>query len=166
MPHDPLEPIDPDVTADDLASTRRAPATRAGLVADHADILAVVSAGGVVGALGRWGVAEALPHEAGAFATSTFVVNVVGALLLGALMVVVVEVLRPTRLVRPFLGVGVLGGFTTFSTYSLDTRAMLAEGRPGTAAAYLLGTLALGLVATWLGLVGTRALVVRKASPR
>ena len=56
-------------------------------------------------------------------------------------MVLVVERLSSSRLVRPFFGTGLLGGFTTFSTYAVDTRALLAAGRPAVAAAYLFGTL-------------------------
>lgn len=74
-------------------------------------------------------------------------------------MVFVVDVWPPTRYVRPFLGVGVLGGFTTFSTYMLDTRAMLTAGRPFGAAGYLVGTLLVGLVAVWLGIVTARTLI-------
>jgi CrcB protein len=117
----------------------------------------VISAGGALGSLARWGLGEALAHERGTFATSTLVANVSGALALGALMVLVLEVWPPTRLVRPFLGVGVLGGYTTFSTYMLDAEEMLRAGRAGVAAAYLFATLALGLLASWSGVAVTRA---------
>jgi CrcB protein len=62
-------------------------------------------------------------------------------------MVLVAERLSSSRLVRPFFGTGLLGGFTTFSTYAVDTRELLAAGRPAVAAAYLVGTLVLGLLA-------------------
>jgi CrcB protein len=117
----------------------------------------VIAAGGALGSLGRWGLGEALGHDRGAFATSTLVANVSGALALGVLMVLVLEVWPPTRLVRPFLGVGVLGGYTTFSTYMLDTEEMLRAGTPAVAAAYLFATLALGLLASWSGVAVTRA---------
>jgi CrcB protein len=120
-------------------------------------VLAVIAAGGALGSLGRWGLGEAIAHDRGAFATSTLVANVSGALALGVLMVLVLEVWPPTRLVRPFLGVGVLGGYTTFSTSMLDTEEMLRAGRPGLAAAYLFATLGLGLVASWSGVAITRA---------
>jgi fluoride exporter len=120
------------------------------------DVLLAIAAGGAVGSLARWVVAEALPHGRDRVPWSTVLDNVPGALLLGALMVFVVDVWPPTRLVRPFLGVGVLGGYTTFSTYMLDTRDLLAAGRPALAVGYLFGTLFVGIAAVWLGVVLAR----------
>lgn len=120
------------------------------------DIVLVVAVGGALGSLARWGLAETLPHASDRVPWSTLTANVVGAFLLGALMVVVLEVGRPGRYLRPFLGVGVLGGFTTFSTYMLDTRTLLAAGEPLRAGGYLFGTLLAGLVAVWLGVVAAR----------
>ncbi|HEX4977661.1 MAG TPA: CrcB family protein [Nocardioides sp.] len=115
-------------------------------------VLLVVAAGGVLGSLGRWGLALALPTQSGAVPWATLTVNGVGAFLLGLLMVLVTDVRPDQRYLRPFWGVGVLGGFTTFSAYSVELRAMLAAGDTGLAAAYLLGTLLLGLVAVAGGL--------------
>lgn len=125
----------------------------------HASVLAVVAMGGALGALARWAVAEALPHDPGRFPWSTFSVNVAGCLLIGALMVVVVERWSHRPLARPFLGTGVLGGFTTFSTYAVDTRGLLAAGQTALAAAYLLGTLVVGLLAVVVGLRLTERVV-------
>lgn len=126
----------------------------------HGQLLAVVAAGGALGSLARWGLAEALPHGASGFAWGTFIANVTGALLLGMLMAVVLD--RPTsRYLRPFLGVGVLGGYTTFSTWMLDTRGLLATGHLPLAVAYLAGTLLAGLAAVVLGLGLARALLGR-----
>jgi CrcB protein len=134
-------PLDPDV---DLT----VPDQRAELRRGTASLLAAVSAGGVLGALARYGVAVAWPHPPGGFAWSTFAVNVAGSALLGVLMVAVTEVWPHRRLLRPFLGVGVLGGFTTFSTYVVD---ITQAGRPALALAYLAGTLVAALVAVWAG---------------
>lgn len=131
------------------------------IVREHRDILVAVAAGGVVGSLGRWGLGELLPHDLGGFAWSTFTVNVTGALLLGLLMALMVDVLAGTRYVRPFFGVGVLGGWTTFSTYMFDTRAMLDAGRvPAGLLLYLGGTLVVGLVCVWVGLVAGRVTIL------
>ncbi len=165
-PHEPAprdrEPIDPDVTA---AEARRAAAEHLALrhlLRGRSDVLGVVAAGGALGALARWGLAELMPHGTGGFATSTLLVNLLGVFLLGILMVVVIEVMAPTRLVRPFLGTGVLGGFTTFSTFALDLHEQLRAGHVGAAAAYLGLTLVGGLAVTGLAIVATRRLLVRE----
>ena len=116
-----------------------------------AGLLAVVAAGGVLGSLARYAVGLALPHASGAFAWSTFLVNVTGSLAMGVLVVWVLSMDRPHPWLRPFLGVGVLGGWTTFSSYALDTHAMVQAGHGPVAAAYLVGSLVVGLVAVGLG---------------
>lgn len=116
-------------------------------------VLLVVAAGGVIGSLGRWGLAVAVPPEPGAVPWATLAVNGLGAFLIGLLMVAVTDVWPDQRYVRPFWGVGVLGGFTTFSAYAVELRAMLGAGDTRLAAAYLLGTLLLGLAAVTAGLV-------------
>jgi len=122
-------------------------------------VLAVIAAGGALGSLARWGLASALPHAAGAFPWATFLTNVTGCLLIGALMVLLTEAWPPSRYLRPFLGIGVLGGYTTFSTYMLDDRGLLVTGHVGLAAAYLAGSLAAGLAAVWAGVVSLRAAI-------
>jgi CrcB protein len=135
----------------------------AGLIAGRGDLLLCVSAGGALGSLARWSLGELAASSSTAFPLATFVENLTGALLLGVLMVLLVELLSSTRYVRPFLGVGVLGGYTTFSTYMLDAHTLLAEDRPVLAGAYLAGTLVGGVLATItgiiLGRVAVRALV-------
>lgn len=126
-------------------------------VRDRADILAVIALGGALGSLARYGVGEALPHRPGEFPWSTFVENVAGSFLLGVLMIVVLEVRPATRYLRPFLGVGVLGGFTTFSTAMLDTHALAQEGVPLLLVAYLAGTVVSVLVAVAAAVALTRA---------
>lgn len=149
-------PIDPDVTAEESASV----AAHAVAVLRHRwDVLAVIGLGGALGSGARYGVGELIPHASDQIAWSTLVVNVLGCALLGVLMVFVIDVWRPGRYLRPFWGVGVLGGFTTFSTYVVDARALLAAGHPARAAAYGIGSVVLGLLAVWLGIVVTRALV-------
>jgi CrcB protein len=126
--------------------------------------LAVVSAGGAIGALARWGIASLLPARTGGFPWATFITNAAGCLLIGALMVLVTEVWNGRRLIRPFLGVGVLGGFTTFSTYVVDIQRLLAEREAATALGYLAGTMAVALAATWVGTVATQGFIHRRGS--
>ncbi|MFI7575556.1 fluoride efflux transporter FluC [Micromonospora sp. NPDC049497] len=136
--------IDPDV---DL----RIPADRGELPARPRAVLGAVAAGGALGALARAAVAHAVPHQPATFAWSTFAVNVSGCLLIGALMAALPRAGRGRPLLRPFLGVGVLGGYTTFSTYAVDVHAAFAAGAPVTAVAYLGATVLGALLAVWLG---------------
>jgi fluoride exporter len=100
----------------------------------------------------------ALPHEPAQVPVSTWLVNTSGCLLIGVLMTVVTELSAPHRLVRPFLGVGVLGGYTTFSTATVEVQQLTLHGRPALALGYLVGTVVAALVAVTAGTVGTRAL--------
>ncbi|MFC9995502.1 fluoride efflux transporter CrcB [Nocardia sp. NPDC127526] len=143
------EPIDPDI---DLHQ----PAQRDELWRSHGAILAAISLGGGIGALGRYGLALLLPTPVGGFPWATFTTNVAGCFVIGVLMVTITDILTAHPLVRPFLGVGVLGGFTTFSTYANDTRALLAPGAVTTAFVYLFATLGCALLATLLGVWLTR----------
>jgi CrcB protein len=103
---------------------------------------------------------------------ATLVTNASGCVLIGMLMVQVVEVGRAHPLLRPFLGVGVLGGYTTFSTYAAQTRALWAHGQRDMSLLYLFLTPALALASVVLGVVVARALhrlrdvlARRKAAP-
>ncbi len=126
------------------------------------DVLLAVAAGGALGSLTRYGLAELLPHPPGGFAVATLVTNVLGCLGLGTLMAFV-EHGGPSRLVRPFLGVGFLGGFTTVSTFALDTVEAVLRGHVGVAVAYVGGSLAASLPAVAAGFVGTDRLLRRFA---
>jgi CrcB protein len=131
------------------------------------DIVAVIAIGGALGASVRHLISEALPQASQGFPFGTFVVNVSGCLLIGLLMVSIVEVRRPHRLARPFLGVGLLGGYTTFSTYVVETVGLIQAGDPWTAFTYFGGTVVGALVAVQLGVLlarSARALLRRRAN--
>ncbi|MFB8403076.1 fluoride efflux transporter CrcB, partial [Streptomyces sp. NPDC055912] len=125
-------------------------------------VVGVVAAGGALGASARYGAGLVWPTPEGAFPWTTFTVNVIGCALLGALMVLLTE--RPTEwstapphpLLRPFLGTGFCGGFTTFSTYSLETERLLSAGDPTRGLLYLGGTLVSALAAVGVGISGGR----------
>jgi CrcB protein len=125
-------------------------------------VVAAVVAGGVIGALARYGLGVAFPRPRGGFPWATFGVNVSGCLLIGALIVLVTEGLAAHPLTRPFLGTGVLGGYTTFSTAMVDTQRLWTAGAAGTGLAYLFGTVAAALVAAHLGVLATRWFVERR----
>lgn len=110
----------------------------------------VIAVGGAVGALARWSIGESWPTDPGAFPAATFAINVVGCAAIGVLMVVVEQALRGRVYVRPLIGVGFLGGFTTFSTFAVETRALLDE-HPLLAVLYYLGTPICAVVAVAVG---------------
>jgi CrcB protein len=120
-------------------------------------VLAAISAGGVLGALSRYGISVAWPHDPRGFGWSTWLVNVSGCLLIGILMVLVTRLRPEQHLIRPFWGVGVLGGYTTFSTASVD----VLRAAPGTALLYLGATLIGALLAVWAGTAATEAVLRR-----
>ena len=117
--------------------------------------------GGSAGSAARYAVALLLPHDAGlGVPWATLAVNALGCLLIGVL-VVVVEGRHP--LLRPLLGVGVLGGFTTYSTFAVDAVVLASRGAGWTAAAYVAGTLVTAIAAVSLGVSATRRLTGRQA---
>ncbi|MFE5945204.1 fluoride efflux transporter CrcB [Streptomyces sp. NPDC056480] len=130
-------------------------------------VVGVVAAGGALGASARYGAGLVWPTPEGAFPWTTFTVNVVGCALLGTLMVLLTErpaewsTALPHPLLRPFLGTGFCGGFTTFSTYGLETQRLLSAGDPTRGLLYLGGTLVTALAAVWAGVAGTRAVHAR-----
>lgn len=126
--------------------------------------VAVVAVGGALGALARYGIDLALPTPAGGFPVATFLINVTGCLLIGVLMVLVSEVFTTRPLLRPFVGVGILGGYTTFSTYANDMRGLLRPGSLPVAFAYLAGTLVAALLAVFVGMILTRLALRRRTS--
>ncbi|MFJ8863267.1 fluoride efflux transporter FluC [Streptomyces sp. NPDC102451] len=126
-------------------------------------VLAVIAVGGAAGATARYAASLARPAAADGFPWAVFVVNVTGCALIGVLMVLTVERGRITHpLVRPFLGVGVLGGFTTFSTYAADVSGLLVRQEVATAMAYAAATAVTALGAVWGAAVLTRRLADRR----
>lgn len=116
-------------------------------------MLAVVAVGGALGSAARYGVSLALPPDpASGLPWATLAVNAVGCLLIGVLTVVVTEARTAHRLARPFLGVGFLGGFTTFSTWAVEVRGMLVGGRALVGVGYLVLTLVVAFAAVAAGL--------------
>ncbi|MGW8747594.1 fluoride efflux transporter FluC [Streptomyces sp. NPDC055794] len=113
------------------------PAQRPGAWRDQAPVVAVVALGGATGASARYGAALWWPTAAGGFPWTTLVVNAAGCAVIGVFMVVISDVWAAHRLVRPFFGAGVLGGFTTFSTYAVDVQQLVAADRARTGLAYL-----------------------------
>lgn len=115
--------------------------------APGAATFAAVAVGGALGGTLRWWLGDVVPDGAG-FPWTTFAINVSGALLLALLPASSAVRRRPA--LAAGVGPGLLGGYTTLSTYAEQGRALLADGRVALAAAYVLGTLATCLVAVTL----------------
>jgi CrcB protein len=142
------------------------PAVRRAVVHGQLPILAVIAIGGAIGASARYGASLLWPTPHHAFPWTTLLVNAGGCAVIGVFMVVITDVWVAHRLVRPFFGTGVLGGFTTFSTYTVDFQRLVTIGQPRVALAYLVLTVLAALVSVWAAAALTRRFVEWKAERR
>jgi CrcB protein len=129
-------------------------------------VLAAVAAGGVLGAEARFGMGVLLVHAPGAWPWATLLVNTSGCVLIGVLMVLLAELGGAHALARPFLGLGLLGGYTTFSTYSVEVLQLHEAGRTASALGYLAVTPLLAVVACAAGAAAARTVWRRFPRPR
>ena len=109
--------------------------------------IAAIFAGGVVGALARAGLTEAIPPDPGRWPWATFLVNIAGAALLGYFVTRLQERLPLSAYRRPFLGTGICGALTTFSTMQVELLRMIDADRYGLAGLYAGTSIAMGLAA-------------------
>ena len=137
-------------TQDDI----RERASRPGI--DRPELLAI-ACGGALGALGRIGVAQALPVSAGHWPWATFAMNIAGALMLGYFVTRLQERLPVSTLRRPLLATGLCGALTTFSTVQIELLRMADHHAYGLAAGYLVASVMGG----YLAVFGSSALVRR-----
>lgn len=145
------------MTAPRTEGLRVRPARRA-----QAPVVAAVALGGGAGAAARYAASLRWPTAADGFPWTTLWVNVAGCAAIGVLMVVITETRATHPLVRPFLGTGVLGGFTTFSTYAVDVRGLLDDGAAGHGLVYLAATPIAALAAVWSAAATTRRALRRR----
>jgi CrcB protein len=143
-------PVDPDVDLHVPGARRESSA--------HPWVLPVIALGGMIGASARHELELVWPASPERWPWATFVTNVSGCVLIGMLMVHVVEVGRAHPLLRPFVGVGLLGGYTTFSTYAVQTQRLWMHHQRATSLLYLILTPALAMVGVVVGVVAARAL--------
>ena len=122
-------------------------------------IVGSLAVGGSVGAIARYAISLALPTVTGRFPWGTFIINTSGSFLLGFLLIILIEQFPRGRLARPVICTGVLGAYTTFSTFMVEAVLLVRAGDPGLALAYLASSLVLGLVAVWVGMLGARAVL-------
>ncbi|MEM0990079.1 MAG: CrcB family protein [Pseudomonadota bacterium] len=123
------------------------------------DKIALVAAGGAIGATLRYLGAAWAARLLGAGFMGTLFVNVVGSTLMGVLAVLLMEKAPGTwQRWAPLIITGVLGGFTTFSAFSLDALYLLERGRIGAGLSYIGASVLLSIIGLYTGMVATRAL--------
>ena len=119
--------------------------------------------GGALGALARWAVSEALPSSPPGWPWATLLVNLSGCLLLGALLAVLAARAPGASWPRPFLAVGVLGGYTTYSTFAVEVVRLTESGAVLGAAAYVVVSVVGGVAAVAAGTLAAHAVLGRPA---
>jgi CrcB protein len=173
MDHDhPVIPIDADLVPADPAQPAghaRAAAPRPrrlGHGRARLDVVAVIALGGMIGASARYGIARWLPTRPGGFPWATFWTNLSGSFLLGLLLVLVLERFPPSRYLRPFAATGILGAFTTMSTFEVETALLLKDGHATTALLYGVGSIVAGLALAYAGILAGRLTPPRHSEDR
>lgn len=156
MPPDPVHADADAVDPDEVVPVRPQRRERSA----HRRLLPLVAVGGMIGASARYALDQTFPT--GTLPWATLVVNVTGCALIGALMVYVVEADDARPAVRPFLGVGVLGGYTTFSTYAVEANTLVVDGQPLLALTYLFGTVLAALAAVTVGALSARTVLAAR----
>ncbi len=120
------------------------------------DVLVAIALGGMIGATARYKLATWITVPPGTFPWATFWTNLSGSFVLGFLLVLLIERFPPTRYARAFAGTGVLGAYTTFSTFSVETDVLIKDGHVGIAIVYVVASLVAGITLAWLGIVLAR----------
>lgn len=123
------------------------------------DVVAAIGVGGAIGVLARYGIATAFPVAPRQIPWSTLAINLSGSFLLG-IVLFVVERRPPNRFLRPFLAIGVLGGFTTFSTFAVEIVQLIRE-RPWIAMSYLVTSFVGGALCVLVGSTALRRIYAR-----
>lgn len=119
----------------------------------------IVMAGGAIGAALRYSFSRAIPSVEGSWPWPTFAVNIFGSLLMGILACWVLKKGASGEPLRLLLGVGVLGGFTTFSAYSLELAQLIERDQIGMAGLYAVSSIGLAIVALFAGLALGRMVI-------
>ena len=120
--------------------------------------LIFIACGGAVGALLRYSLQVAIPAATGKLPVAMLLANVLGSLAMGILFVLIQEKTLLAEWLRPLLMVGLLGAFTTFSTFSLDTIRLLEAGQFAVAVTNILLSVVLSVGAAYIGITITRLL--------
>jgi CrcB protein len=156
---DQVVPIDPDLDPGDLAEatlTHGGPLPKRRHGRTQPDVAGVIALGGMLGATARFKLAESIPTAPGQFPWATFWTNMSGSFVLGFLLIILLERFPPTRYLRPFLTTGILGAYTTMSTYLVEVAVLIKDGHATTGLVYGVGSLVIGLVLAYVGIVAAR----------
>jgi CrcB protein len=121
--------------------------------------LGAMALGGALGTAARYGVAQAVPVAPGGFPWPTFWTNLSGSFALGLLLAVVLARFPSRRFVRPFVAIGFIGAYTTYSTFAVETVLLARDGHGALAVAYAAGSVIAGLVSAWAGIWSVRLVV-------
>ena len=113
--------------------------------------IAWVAAGGAIGALARFGIVAVSSKLGYEFPLGTFAVNIVGSFIIGLTLDFIAQIDSFRTIVHPFFIVGVLGAFTTFSAFSMETVALINDQRWLIALTYVVGSVVCCVVAAWVG---------------
>jgi len=119
----------------------------------------LVGLGGALGAMARYGVGTTVPLPLNGFPLATALINIVGSLAMGVLIGILARTTpQYQNEIRLFVAVGMFGGFTTFSSFSLEAITLIERGDFLLAAAYIVGSVVLSLAGLWLGMTAIRVL--------
>jgi fluoride exporter len=120
---------------------------------------AVIAVGGVLGSWMRWRLSVWFPVASGTFPTTTLAINLVGSALIGIVLVLSLDRQPPRLLTHSFLGTGILGAFTTFSTFTVESAELLRQSEPLTALAYVVISVVGGVVVAMVAMRFTRGVI-------
>lgn len=152
----------------DRPHPRSATQRRAGAAHRHPGLLALIFVGGTLGTAARAALEDAAPAAPAGIPWATLLINVAGSLLLGALLEVLARTGPDTgwrRGTRLTVGTGVLGGFTTYSTFAVETVQRMSPRSYAVALAYALGSIVLGVCAAAAGYWCARRLTTPRRRP-
>lgn len=168
-------PLDPDVDQAEDERHRAAPGRAGGPFAPprrsrlpqvHWATVGMVAAGGFFGGLVRYAAGLAWPTPDGRFPWAIFGVNTVGAFILALVLVLALEVLPPSRWLRPVVGTGFCGALTTFSSVATGADQLVAHGHPAVAVGYVVTSVLAGLAAASLGIMVGRSVAANREKGR
>lgn len=123
-----------------------------------------VAIGAILGSWARWGLASEFPVAVGTFPVTTFAINVVGAALLGVVLVALLDGRIPRTSLHALIGTGVIGTFTTFSTWMVESVELGRTGHVAMAVIYVGTSLVVGLAALMVTMAVARRVMGRGAA--